>query len=166
MTDGSSHLLPTALASGIGWCRGSCVDGERRGLRGQRRYAKPGCAYSVCTDGKRRSPPEDCGGLGGYYNLLESHSRSGTRKSMRNCWNGLAAASIQKPSRLTTSTGDSHPCNATRALCCKNNSLGEAEPAANLVGRLFSFQSEDFPDELNLPKDIALKRELQQVSSA
>jgi hypothetical protein len=39
-------------------------------------------------------------------------------------------------------------------LCCKNNSVGETEPTANLVGRLFSFQSEDFPDELNLPKDI------------
>jgi hypothetical protein len=39
-------------------------------------------------------------------------------------------------------------------LCCKKNSVSETEPTTNLVGRLFSFQSEDFPDELNLPKDI------------
>ena len=31
-------------------------------------------------------------------------------------------------------------------LCCKNNSVSETEPTANLVGRLCSFQSEDFPD--------------------
>ena len=43
-------------------------------------------------------------------------------------------------------------------LCCKNNSVGETEPTANLVGRLFSFQSEDFPDELNLPKDIPFRQ--------
>ena len=39
-------------------------------------------------------------------------------------------------------------------LCCKNHSVGETEPIAILVGRLFSFQSEDFPDELNLRKDV------------
>ena len=43
-------------------------------------------------------------------------------------------------------------------LCCKNHSVGETEPAANLVGRLFSFQSEDFPDELNLPKNIPFRQ--------
>jgi len=31
----------------------------------------------------------------------------------------------------------------TPRLCCKNNSVGETEPTANLCGRLFSFQSED-----------------------
>jgi hypothetical protein len=43
-------------------------------------------------------------------------------------------------------------------LCCKNNSVGETEPTANLVGRLLSFQSADFPDELNLPKDIPFRQ--------
>jgi cellulose synthase/poly-beta-1,6-N-acetylglucosamine synthase-like glycosyltransferase len=43
-------------------------------------------------------------------------------------------------------------------LCCKNNFVGETEPIANLVGRLFSFQSEEFPDELNLPKDIPFRQ--------
>jgi hypothetical protein len=43
-------------------------------------------------------------------------------------------------------------------LFCKNNSVGETEPTANLVGRLFSFQSEDFPDKLNLPKDVPFRQ--------
>jgi hypothetical protein len=43
-------------------------------------------------------------------------------------------------------------------LYCKNNSVGETEPTASLVDRLFSFQSEDFPDELNLPNDITLRQ--------
>jgi Plasmid pRiA4b ORF-3-like protein len=32
----------------------------------------PGVAYPVCTAGKLSGPPEDCGGLYGYYNLLEA----------------------------------------------------------------------------------------------
>ncbi len=33
---------------------------------------EPGRAYPVCTDGKRHGPPEDCGGIPGFYNLLEA----------------------------------------------------------------------------------------------
>lgn len=31
----------------------------------------PGLVYPLCMDGKRHGPPEDCGGIHGYYNLLE-----------------------------------------------------------------------------------------------
>jgi hypothetical protein len=36
--------------------------------------------------------------------------------------------------------------------------FGETEPTANLVCQLASFQSEGFPGELNLPKDIAFRQ--------
>jgi len=48
--------------------------------------------------------------------------------------------------------------NPASRLCCKKNSVSETEPTANLCGRIFSFQSEDFPDELNLPKDISFRQ--------
>jgi hypothetical protein len=31
----------------------------------------PGTAYSVCTGGERNCPPEDCGGIPGFYDLLD-----------------------------------------------------------------------------------------------
>ena len=34
--------------------------------------AEPGASYPRCIDGKRRCPPEDCGGAYGYENLLET----------------------------------------------------------------------------------------------
>jgi len=34
--------------------------------------ADPGTAYPVCTSGERACPPEDCGGIGGFYDLLDA----------------------------------------------------------------------------------------------
>ena len=34
--------------------------------------ADPGRAYPTCVDGKQHGPPEDCGGVSGFYNLLEA----------------------------------------------------------------------------------------------
>ncbi|MGH9594776.1 MAG: plasmid pRiA4b ORF-3 family protein [Bryobacteraceae bacterium] len=31
---------------------------------------EPGLAYPLCLDGKGHGPPEDCGGIPGFYNLL------------------------------------------------------------------------------------------------
>jgi hypothetical protein len=31
-----------------------------------------GLTYPLCTDGKLHGPPEDCGGIGGFYNFLEA----------------------------------------------------------------------------------------------
>jgi hypothetical protein len=33
---------------------------------------EPGVPYPVCIDGKLQGPPDDCGGVPGYYNLLEA----------------------------------------------------------------------------------------------
>ena len=33
---------------------------------------EPGVAYPICVGGKLQGPPEDCGGVPGYYNLLEA----------------------------------------------------------------------------------------------
>jgi hypothetical protein len=33
---------------------------------------EPGPPYPVCIDGQRQGPPEDCGGIGGFYRLLQA----------------------------------------------------------------------------------------------
>jgi len=33
---------------------------------------EPGQPYPTCIDGQRQGPPEDCGGIGGFYHLLEA----------------------------------------------------------------------------------------------
>jgi len=38
----------------------------------KRLAAETGCAYPACVAGERHGPPEDCGGIPGFYNLLEA----------------------------------------------------------------------------------------------
>lgn len=35
------------------------------------RAPEPGQPYPICIDGRCQEPPEDCGGIGGFYHLLE-----------------------------------------------------------------------------------------------
>ncbi len=46
---------------------------------------EPGLTYPLCTAGKRACPPEDCGGIGGFYDLLEvmGDPKHGRHKEMR-----------------------------------------------------------------------------------
>ena len=38
----------------------------------KRLAAEAGCAYPACLAGDRHGPPEDCGGIPGFYHLLEA----------------------------------------------------------------------------------------------
>jgi hypothetical protein len=48
-------------------------DGWEHGITVEKVLApEPGRVYPVCVDGKRHCPPEDCGGVYGFYDLLET----------------------------------------------------------------------------------------------
>jgi hypothetical protein len=48
-------------------------DGWEHGILVEKILApQPGQAYPVCIDGKRQGPPEDCGGIPGFYNLIDA----------------------------------------------------------------------------------------------
>jgi Plasmid pRiA4b ORF-3-like protein len=60
----------------------------------KRLAAEPGRAYPACLTGERHGPPEDCGGIPGFYNLLGEISDP-EQKQQKNCWSGLATTSLQ-----------------------------------------------------------------------
>ena len=45
---------------------------EHRIVVEKRLVQEPGCTYPTCLAGERHAPPEDCGGIPGFYNLLEA----------------------------------------------------------------------------------------------
>ena len=48
-------------------------DGWEHGIAVEKVLARePKVVYPICTDGKLNGPPEDCGGVPGYYNLLKA----------------------------------------------------------------------------------------------
>jgi hypothetical protein len=49
-------------------------DWEHSILLEKRLPADPSMPYPVCTGGQRAGPPEDCGGIGGFYDLLDAMS--------------------------------------------------------------------------------------------
>ena len=65
--------------------------------------ADPNTTYPICTDGKLACPPEDCGGVPGFYDLLEALAdpKHEQHKEMLD-WIGKDL--IPKPFRLTRST--------------------------------------------------------------
>lgn len=63
--------------------------------------AEPGVAYPRCTGGKRACPPEDCGGIAGYYRMLavlaDPHDED---HHARLAWLGLSSAADFDPDRF------------------------------------------------------------------
>jgi hypothetical protein len=49
---------------------------EHRIVVEKRSAPEPGRSYPACLAGERHGPPEDCGGIPGFYNLLEAISDS------------------------------------------------------------------------------------------
>ena len=50
-------------------------DGWEHSIVLEKRLASdPNLVYPTCTDGRRACPPEDCGGVGGFYALLDAIS--------------------------------------------------------------------------------------------
>jgi hypothetical protein len=103
-------------------------------------------AMLFCQLGRAHSLREICGGLACCEGQLQHLGVPVAPKKST-----LAYANEHRPWGLYQTVFE-------QGLCCKNNSVGKTEPTANLVGRLFSFQSEDFPDELNLPEDIPFRQ--------
>ena len=60
-------------------------------------------AYAVCTDGKGSTPPEDCGGIGGYEDLKESFEEGDEERmeSYRD-WLGLDESEVWNPDSFST----------------------------------------------------------------
>jgi hypothetical protein len=70
---------------------------------------EPGRAYPACLAGERHGPPEDCGGLPGFHDMLEAISDP-RHEQHDEILEWLAATSIRRLSRSTTSTNGWRRC--------------------------------------------------------
>jgi hypothetical protein len=59
--------------------------------------ADPKKKYAVCLHGENACPPEDCGGIWGYYELLKALKNPSTKNTGR-CSTGSAASLIRATS--------------------------------------------------------------------
>ena len=63
--------------------------------------AEPGVAYPRCTAGKRACPAEDCGGLGGYYQMLAVLADPGHENHQATlAWLGISSAAEFDPDHI------------------------------------------------------------------
>jgi len=79
---------------GDDWEHEVAIEGKRAAVDGRR--------YPACGAGKRNCPPEDCGGVCGYQNLLAALAPIRLVPRLRGGPNGWNEASIPKSSRSTS----------------------------------------------------------------
>jgi len=79
--------------------------------------AEPGVAYPRCIRGKRACPPEDCGGIWGYYELLNTlaNPRHDNHAQML-FWLGISSAADFDPDRFDLDEANSYLAKISRTL--------------------------------------------------
>jgi hypothetical protein len=79
--------------------------------------AEPGIAYPRCTAGKRAGPPEDSGGVSGYYNLLNTlaNPRHENHAQML-WWLGIEAAAEFDPDHFDLEAANKALARTSRVL--------------------------------------------------
>jgi hypothetical protein len=66
-----SHILPRVGSKAI-YTYDFGDDWRHQIVVEKRLAAEADVVYPICTGGKRQCPPEDCGGIWGFYNLLDA----------------------------------------------------------------------------------------------
>src|ERR1700688_2424691 len=104
-----------------------------------------------CCSGKPTSPPPAASSSNKLeFGLSNSTSIGESRKARprgnKNC------RPTKVPLQRTVITSGWWQGEPKNALCCQNDSVGQAQPISCIDGS--AFQSEGLPDELNLSEDI------------
>ena len=79
--------------------------------------AEPGVVYPRCTAGKRACPPEDCGGIWGYYELLNTlaNPRHENHAQMLR-WLGISSPADFDPDRFDLEEADQYLTKISKVL--------------------------------------------------
>jgi hypothetical protein len=81
--DATTTKLPALLTTGvreIGYVYDMSDNWQHRVIVEKLKAAKPGVLYPQFLGGERRCPPEDCGGMPGYYEFLEDIASKQSKK--------------------------------------------------------------------------------------